>query len=322
MTKTLLIIIGLLAAVIAAAGIMWYNDPVNTARRQLYDGKSSVRYKAIYKLSALGDRASIPDIVRLLKDNDPGVRRWAIGALEELNAKESIPEITKLLEDNDLEVRYMTIRAFVKLDAKESIPRIKELLKDKDEWVRNSAEWALKQLGVPAKEIEEAKPDLIDFTGKVTSVSMHDRGPHSLADWLIRIDVTEVNKSDPKIQPGKEFAYWVHSPVQFFHEPGEDAIGKTYKFSVMRSRNEKGEKYPGLKVMDEIIKQRPLLHDKDVSVRRKALSWLVAEADWESIPEIKKLLNDENEQVRKDAAEALEFFDRLEKHIQKNKEQK
>ena len=326
MNRTLLIIIGLACALVAAAGIMWYeyNDTVNVARRQLSD---NYHFEAFCTLNKLEHK----DIIKLLQDNNPKIRSMAIDILINQKVKESIPEITKSLQDDIPNVRESAVIALMAFGTKEAIPEIKKLLNDENEDVRQWAEFALKQLGVPAEEIEKAKeettnrsikPDFIDFTGKVTSVSMHDRGPHSLADWLILINVTEVNKSDPKIQPGKEFAYWVHSPVQFFHEPGEDAIGKTYKFSVMRSRNEKGEKYPGLKVMDEIIKQRPLLHDKDASVRRKALSWLVAEADWESIPEIKKLLNDENEQVRKDAAEALEFFDRLEKHIQKNKEQK
>jgi hypothetical protein len=203
----------------------------------------------------------------------------------------------------------IAIRETKIIDSRDLITTYKEWLKSDNEKTRAAAESELKRLGVPKMEIEEAKADIIDFTGKVTSVSMHNRGPHSLADWLIRIDVRDVNTSDQKIQPGKEFAYWVHSPVQFFHEPGEDAVGKTYKFRVFRSLNEKGEKYPGLKVMDEILKLCLLLRDKDPSVRRKALIALsYAEWDRESATEIRKLLNDDSDGVRGEATRVLSRF--------------
>ena len=54
---------------------------------------------------------------------------------------------------------YVTHYKYYLLDhpRKELIPVIKELLKDKDKWVRNRAEWALKDLGVPGNEIQKAK---------------------------------------------------------------------------------------------------------------------------------------------------------------------
>ncbi|MFH0889064.1 MAG: HEAT repeat domain-containing protein [Planctomycetota bacterium] len=70
MNKTILIIIGIACAVISAAGIMWYNNPVNVARRQLYDTNPQVRCMAIKTLGNLHNKASVPEIAKLLQDND------------------------------------------------------------------------------------------------------------------------------------------------------------------------------------------------------------------------------------------------------------
>ena len=128
MSKTILIVIGLACAVISAVGIMHYNNPLNTARRQLYDKDPMVRVIAMKALIEIGDKESIPGIIKLLQDNDDGVRVRAIWALAKLNAKETIPEIKKLLND-------------------------------KSSGVRNIAVYTLRQLGVSEKEIQEAKEE-------------------------------------------------------------------------------------------------------------------------------------------------------------------
>lgn len=182
-----------------------------------------------------------------------------------------------------------------------------------------------------AKEAKENKEEVIDFTGTVLycglpkgTVSAILIGSHiRIAEWIVWVKIKDVSRDNSAIQPGKKVAFLVHSPVQLLHESGEKAVGKEYKFRFTESRTEKGQMpFFDLKTMDEIIKERQLLNDKDASVRRKALLCLVAEGDTESIPEIKKLLNDKDEQVRKDAAEALEHFDRLEKYRKKTKEGK
>jgi HEAT repeat protein len=202
MNRNLLIVIGLACAVITAVGIMWYHNPLNTARRQMHANDYLIRIEALNTLYTLGGKSSIPEIIRLLKDDNELVREVAIWSVKQLGLKESIP-------------------------------LIKSLLEDEDEWVNHYAEQALRQFGVSEEEIKKAR-------------------------W------TKKN----------------------------------------------------------IIKLRQQLHDNDVSVRGGALEWLCYLDDKESIPEIKKLLNDENEHLRQDASNVLFMLGVPEEEIQKAKESK
>ena len=102
MTKTLLIIIAIIGAILTAAGIVWY--PTVVARKQLHDEDPWVRRNAIYALSKFDDKSSIPKITKLLQDNNEWVRVSSVHALYDLDAKEAIPQIAKLLYDNSLDV--------------------------------------------------------------------------------------------------------------------------------------------------------------------------------------------------------------------------
>mgnify|MGYP001572644810 CR=1 FL=1 len=127
MTKTLLIVIGLLAALLMAAGIMF--NPVSIARRQLYDKDPSIRIRATYVLYKNGDKESIPEIAKLLQDNDAKVRNHTMLSLALLGDKESIPEIRKML-DADKSIKCTVIGALGELGDKESIPTIRKILND------------------------------------------------------------------------------------------------------------------------------------------------------------------------------------------------
>ena|SRR3989339_399735 len=127
MTKTLLIIIGISCALVSAAGIMWYNYPLREVRGWLDDKDWHKRLDAVRLLREINDRESTPKIRQIFLNHEyPIVSFNALWTLVEWNDRESIPEIKKLLND-------------------------------KNENVRKEAEDALKTLGVPAEEIEEAK---------------------------------------------------------------------------------------------------------------------------------------------------------------------
>ena len=82
MNRTILIIIGIACAVITAAGIMEFEQrDIYKARRQLHSESSWVRGEALSTLIIHNDSASIPEIIRLLKNNDLKTRLDAIGAL-------------------------------------------------------------------------------------------------------------------------------------------------------------------------------------------------------------------------------------------------
>jgi len=166
MNRTLLVLIGILAALLSAAGLMWYNSPLKVARRKLHDTHPNVRCWAIRTLGDLGDKESAPEIVKLLLTCGPGYMltpesapeyRIAAEALGELGDKEAIPYVTKSLYSEIDGERAEAVLALRYLKAVETIPEIKKLLNDEVDFVRDTAEGILKSFGVPDSEIQKAK---------------------------------------------------------------------------------------------------------------------------------------------------------------------
>lgn len=166
MNRTILIAIGLLAALLMAAGIMRYNNHANlaspevmAARRQLHDKNLDVRRAAINALGLLGDKESITEIRKLKAE---GSLHWdAINALTNLGDKECAPDLRNLLDDTSGSaggsgIIYLIIK-LAQTGDKESIPTISKFVKSEDVCTREAAEKALKELGVPESEIEQAK---------------------------------------------------------------------------------------------------------------------------------------------------------------------
>lgn len=137
MNKSILIIIGIGCALIAAAGIMWYTNHANlaspeimAARRQLYDKDPEVRAKAAYKLFKLGDKASIHNITKVILHDDrrDSIFGTIVPILSSFAPKEIMPELKKFLRDKDKHVRWAACYTLCSLDSKEAIPEIKKLL--------------------------------------------------------------------------------------------------------------------------------------------------------------------------------------------------
>ena len=157
MNRTLLISIGLICALVTAAGIMEFGQrDIYKARRQLHSESSWVRSEALLTLIIHNDRASIPEIIRLLKNNDLKTRLDAIGALGNFKAKEAIHEITILLQDAEFTVRGLAVWALGEIGARELIPKITKLLQDNDYHVREAAVKTLVKLNA-----REAIPEII-----------------------------------------------------------------------------------------------------------------------------------------------------------------
>ncbi|MBI5777827.1 MAG: HEAT repeat domain-containing protein [Planctomycetes bacterium] len=184
MNRTIIISLGIACALVSAAGIMWYNNPkeldidniLNSCKstsdvRELLNHKDPrVIHRAIVILSkSLKDKESIHKIRELLNDRE--VNAEAINALVNLNDNESIPKIREFLNNKDAYLLIQAIYALGELKDTASIPEIIKLLKQKPHGlielediivvnyaeVRETAEEALKKLGVPEAEIERAK---------------------------------------------------------------------------------------------------------------------------------------------------------------------
>ena len=111
----------------------------------LNDSNAMVRRSTLEFLGKLKFPIDVNEIKKKLNDNDPGVRAAAVYATGELQIKEIIHDIVRMLKDEDAVVRENSIRTLVQLGAKESIPEIDKLVNDTDKWVKQMAQWALKQ---------------------------------------------------------------------------------------------------------------------------------------------------------------------------------
>ena len=172
MTRTILIVIGILAALLTAAGIMWYHSPTNTLRRQLHDKNPEVRASAIWEIAYnLHDKTCIPAIRKMINDANENVRMRSMSALAGFNDTESIPLIRQRLNDSSLCIRMLAagilrdkfadtgfipavrnllndpnasvrkeaIKLLIEVHNEESVPEIRKLLEDENVDVSNAA---------------------------------------------------------------------------------------------------------------------------------------------------------------------------------------
>ncbi|MFH1231922.1 MAG: HEAT repeat domain-containing protein [Planctomycetota bacterium] len=135
----------------------------------LNDSDGAVRESAAFTLSLLGIKESIPELRKLLYDSEPNVRKTVIETLNSLGAVKNTPEIIYLLNDKDSWVRRAAVIVLGQADMKEAIPEITKLLTDSDEYVRVCAIDALASLSG-----REAVPEIIKLLNdKVKHVRCH-----------------------------------------------------------------------------------------------------------------------------------------------------
>src|SRR3989339_273935 len=319
MSRTIIIIIGLACAVISAAGIMWYssNSPRNQLIKQynmfLLDSSGGKKLSEVMRefrddnntiddairiLLYCNPKESLPVIRKLLKDKNTGAKITAITALSGIRDKESIPEIRKHLNDEDAGVRTTSIYALSQMGDKESAPEIRRFLNDKNEWLRNAAINAI--------------------------IEFKDRESIPLLKELLK-----------------------HDGVDMIYAATLEQLGVPYE--------EIAElKWKGPVTKADIVKLRQQLHNKNLSIQHNALYWiiklndkesipdliiLISEASdfesrlgalttlglWEAkeaIPQIKELLKDKEEWMRKEAEVTLKKLGVSDSEIQKAKEGK
>jgi HEAT repeat protein len=80
-------------------------DQTAVVRPFLSDPHANVRSVAAHALGRLGDKQSVPGLVKLLADDNANVRWWAVHALGELRAREALDELRGLKDDENEFVR-------------------------------------------------------------------------------------------------------------------------------------------------------------------------------------------------------------------------
>jgi len=122
--------------------------------KALGDEDWSVRKSAAEALVKIGDKRAVESLIKTLEDKNRYVRRSAAEALGNIGDKRAVEPLIKALEDKSEYVRYHATLALGKIgDVRAVEPLIKTLGdKGEHEFVRESAEVALKKLGHEVKK--------------------------------------------------------------------------------------------------------------------------------------------------------------------------
>ncbi|MEG4082549.1 HEAT repeat domain-containing protein [Microcoleus sp. POL10_C6] len=110
------------------------------------DPQSSVRSSAAIYLGVMGHIRAVPVLIEALSKDDPGVRSSAAYALGRLQDRSAISELIRSLQDEDY-VCEAAIRSLRILNAVESLPALRKLLQRKAIKVRGEVIFSLGFLG-------------------------------------------------------------------------------------------------------------------------------------------------------------------------------
>lgn len=238
------------------------------------------RRAAIIGLLELKEKAApaIPRLVKMTKSNDEQLRMVAVGILASIGpkSKAALADLRKLLKDPDIHVRYWTCQALGAIgpEAKEAVPELIDVMKDDAASVRRHAALALGKIGkaggdavVPA--LIGALSDRVFQVRADASQSLGRFGPDAAA----AVPTLEKSLADPR------FHAYVEASLAHWKITGKTDL-------VLKH------------LLDELIKQ-------DVPWDAAAGYAELGDAAKSAVPDLERLLSDENTEVALYAAEAL-----------------
>ena len=131
-------------------------DAVMVLIHALSDKKPTLRYLAVSALRKIKDPVSLPHLIKAAGDSHPSVRLEAVRAIGEMGDPAAVPALIAALRDKNFEVSYEAATALGKFDDPRKIYAVEHLIEylgAKNPIIRNKAEYALLQIGVPAVDL-------------------------------------------------------------------------------------------------------------------------------------------------------------------------
>jgi HEAT repeat protein len=278
------------------------------------DDKSKVRQQAVSGIGDLGPQGSVvvPALVEMLKDTDPYVR-WA--AAQSLGfgpaAKQALSPLIDALHDRDHNVRGMSAFALGRMGpaAEPAVPSLIRALKDDDKQVCRRAAAALGQLGpaahdaVPAllKALGEDDPELVESAARALG------GIGAQADLVVPALVTTLRYKEWSARAGAAAA------LGAFGEQAKDAVPALIEvlkgdgeYIVLEQAAEALPRVGPQAVDTAVAALIEALKDKDHNIRRtSALSLGLLDADAKSVPDLIRMLREDQDSDGYAAAMAL-----------------
>ncbi|MCU1267051.1 MAG: repeat-containing protein [Acidobacteria bacterium] len=289
------------------------NDVFEVFLEAARDGDESMRRRAALALwlGATDQRAPLPQVatepgiavlIHLLQDHSKHVRNYALRAVSSVGtrAKAAAAAVLELLSDEDEEVRYNAALALAGLGpgAQAALPLLIEMITQGDRLKRKAAAFALRRM---ASEAKAATPTLIkglqDHEKRVRSRCADTLGllGQDIEDEALFALIKSENDEDQEVRSavqraleaiGKERIAAAHKSA------GADQARDTYPLVGF-----KPEEVPGL---------RGMLQVPNANMRAYAATALGYLGAREAIPDLMLLLHDEDEDVRRRAADTLQ----------------
>ncbi|PKK92207.1 MAG: hypothetical protein CVV64_02000 [Candidatus Wallbacteria bacterium HGW-Wallbacteria-1] len=250
----------------------------------------------VKSVGRFGDSRAIPILKPFLAHYDARVRANTVEAMGYIQVPEVYSLVEDLLSDEDNRVRANVAKLLWKKDKLRVLEKIREMLKSGEEWMRDSAVYALGEIGtVESRDI--LLKILQEETGEGSEVIQRSIGKvERLIDEISYIEqpLTEIRKSAVPDMDRRELCYTIISDRGLDYKKRIKAIATL------------GE-------IDEVInigRLLPLLETEDNEFVLSALVKFIGQQGGSSVLQrLKPLLLHPNPRVRANAVEGIAFAD-------------
>ncbi|WGI16656.1 HEAT repeat domain-containing protein [Methanonatronarchaeum sp. AMET-Sl] len=297
-----------------------WGDLLKIFMKSLKSDNEYVRMDAALALGRIEDERAVKPLIKVLKDTDKDVRKNAAISLGSIGSKKAINPLSKLLDDKHPEVRRETVNSLGLIGGEKVKPLLIKAAKDKDESVREQTILSLSDyIGKDVMDTivgglsdekdvvrEAAAFSLMDFLSKIPEKRSHEIRKE-ISQRLERFDSElDYKKILMAAEDGKRLsirrnAIWllgqigdkevVNKLITFLKEE-DPQIRRMSTLSLINIGNESVN--PLLDKLDS----------NDKKVKKMAVYALGEIGDRRAIDRVKKLMEDESEEVRIFASKA------------------
>jgi HEAT repeat protein/class 3 adenylate cyclase len=273
-------------------------DPlsVDPLLEKLQENEPQIKKYALDTLGLIGDKRAARGMILLIKDPDMIVRQKATDNLIKIADSDVVMDIISLMRDTDVNVRRCAVEVLNNIKDPRTADVLINSMKDSDWWVRQIATDALSEikgkniqrvfLAMLKNKDEHLRRCAVEFFNKVPDEAAFEPLVEVLGDedWWVR------EKTISALGRLKDKRAIPHLAKMINDEDN--------KWIVPEALAEIG----GSEVIDPLME---FLSDESNRVRIAAISALGKLKDKDTLPYIKELLNDPDEEVRNEASKVL-----------------
>ncbi len=241
--------------------------------------------------------SALPQLIMGLHDNDKDIRKNSAVALGQIGDKSAFTELSVLLDDEDADVRKSTLNAIAQLGDSLSVSVLVQRLSDWNKDVARAAAKALENVGEPAvPSLIEATHDWDREVREIAAQTLGTIRSHKSIARLTEILLDEQNT----VRKAAVKALAIIADLESIPNIISQSLRDEY-MDVRRTAAEMLTKIANAKVIPELL---VALHDEDTEVRKFTVQALGRIGD-DTVEALVSIIQSNDVDVRKTAAEAL-----------------